>query len=318
MTSDTKVPPYMTLNNGQKVSSIALGCYNPDDPPGIVHGIEAAVKVGYTHFDDAALYKNEKEVGDALRASGIPREKLFVTTKIWNFDHHNVEAAFDRSFDALNLGYIDMYLLHWPQANVPGEKHIVDDSISFVDTWKQLEKLLETRAGKVKGIGVSNFSLKNLTELLKHAKVVPAMNQVETHPYNQESDLVKFCQEKGILVTAYSPLGLTNSPILKDEDVIAISKEIGNGVTPANVVLNWNVQRGVAVLPKSINADRVKENFRIVHLTDEQMQRLNDISKDPKRRFQRTCPVYNEDTKKVLGWTYDQLGWDKPIQMTQA
>ena len=194
----------------------------------------------------------------------------------------------------------------------------MDDSISFVDTWKQLEKLLETRAGKVKGIGVSNFSLKNLTELLKHAKVVPAMNQVETHPYNQESDLVKFCQEKGILVTAYSPLGLTNSPILKDEDVIAISKEIGNGVTPANVVLNWNVQRGVAVLPKSINADRVKENFRIVHLTDDQMQRLNDISKDPKRRFQRTCPVYNEDTKKVLGWTYEQLGWDKPIQMTQA
>ena len=108
MTSDTQVPPYMTLNNGQKVSSIALGCYNPDDPPGIVHGIEAAVKVGYTHFDDAALYKNEKEVGDALRASGIPREKLFVTTKIWNFDHHNVEAAFDRSFDALNLGYIDI------------------------------------------------------------------------------------------------------------------------------------------------------------------------------------------------------------------
>jgi len=113
-------------------------------------------------------------------------------------------------------------------------------------------------------------------------------------------------------------LGLTNSPILKDEDVIAISKEIGDGVTPANVVLNWNVQRGVAVLPKSVNADRVKENFRIVHLTDDQMQRLNDISKDPKRRFQRTCPVYNEDTKTVLGWTYDQLGWDKPIQMTQA
>lgn len=294
---------------------MAFGCFSPGAPEAVIPGVEAATKVGYTHYDTAKYYFNEKQIGDVLRASGIPREKLFVTTKVWNDDHHNVEEAFDKSLKELNLDYIDMYLMHWPQATVSGQNWVADDSIDFIQTWKQLEKLLETRAGKIKAIGVSNFSVKNLTELLKHAKVVPAMNQIETHPYNQESELVQLCKEKGIVVEAYCPLGFTNSPILKDPDVVKIAEEIGYGVTPANVVLSWNVQRGIIVLPKSNNPDRVKENYRLVPLTDDQMQRINDISKDPKRRFRRMCPVYDDKTQTVFGWSYERLGWEKPPQV---
>ena len=315
--TETQTPPTTRINTGTEVSMVGFGCFNPGNPPGIIPGIEAATKIGYTLYDTAALYENEKEVGDVLRASGIPREKLFVTTKLFNDCHDNVEASFDRSLEALNLDYIDMFLMHWPQATVPGQKYVADDSISFVDTWKRLEKLLETRAGKVKAIGVSNFSVKTLTELLKHAKVVPAMNQVETHPYNQDRELVKLCQEKGIVVEAYTPLGFADSPFFKDQDLLSIAKEIGDDVTVPNVVLSWNVQRGVIVLPKTCTPDRAKENFRILRLSDAHMQRIYDIENDPKRRHQRLCQAYDPKTKTALGWTYDQLGWNKPIQMME-
>lgn len=294
------------------MSMVALGCFNDKDPNGIVPGIEAATKVGYTHFDTATFYQNENAVGATLRASRIPRESLFVTTKLSNFDHHRVEEAFDKSLNELGLDYIDMYLMHWPQANKDGDFFATDDTISFVDTWRQMEKLLDSRAGKVKAIGVSNFSLKNLTELLKYARIVPAMNQIETHPYNQDRELVQFCQDKGIVVSAYSPLGFANSPMLQDQDIVSVAEELGHGITPANVLLSWNVQRGVVVLPKSSHAERVKENFRLVRLNAAQVQKIDNISNDPKRRHQRLCTLYDSKTDTCLGWTYEQLGWEIP------
>lgn len=305
----------MTLNTGAKVSMVGLGCYSPDDPKQIIDGIRAATKDGYTHFDTASFYENEEVVGEGLRQSGVPREKLFVTTKLYNFDHHNVEEAFDKSFAKLNVEYIDMYLMHWPQATKPGHHFIADDTIDFIQTWKAMEKLFETRPGKIKGIGVSNFSIKTLTELLKHAKIVPAMNQIETHPYNQDPELLEFCREKGIVVSAYTPLGQAGSPILKDQDIISIANEIGDDVTPAKVVLSWNVQRGVIILPKSSNPVRVKQNAELITLSEDHMQRINNISKDPARR-QRFALTYDNKTQTVFGWTFEQLGWEKPAHMS--
>lgn len=309
------IAPFQTLNTGAKISMVGLGCYSPADPKKIIDGITEATKDGYTHFDTASFYQNEEVVGEGLRASGVPREKLFVTTKLWNFDHHNVQEAFDKSLAKLNVDYIDLYLLHWPQATKPGHLFVADDTITFVDTWKAMEKLFETRPGKVKAIGVSNFSIKNLTELLKHAKIVPAMNEIETHPYNQENELIEFCREKGIVVSAYTPLGQVHSPILKDADIVKIAEEIGNDVTPAEVVLSWNVQRGVVVLPKSSNPTRVKQNFELLTLSDDHMQRIFDISKDP-NRHQRFACIYDNKSQTVFGWTWEQLGWQKPTHVS--
>lgn len=307
--------PLQTLNTGAKISMVGLGCYSPDDPKAIIDGITAATKDGYTHFDTASFYENEEVVGEGLRASGVPRENLFVTTKLWNFDHHNVEEAFDKSLAKLNVDYIDLYLMHWPQATKPGHMFVADDTINFIDTWKAMEKLFETRPGKIKAIGVSNFSIKTLSELLKHAKIVPALNEIETHPYNQENELIQFCREKGIVVSAYTPLGQANSPILKDADIVKIAEEIGGDVTPAKVVLSWNVQRGVVILPKSSNPVRVKQNIELITLSDDHMQRICNISKDP-NRHQRFALVYDKTTETVFGWTWEQLGWEKPTHVS--
>ena len=312
MSGETYVAGNATLNTGAKVPLVALGGYDLHDPSAIGESIRVAADVGYRHYDTAKFYKNEQVVGESLRATGIPREQLFVVTKLWNGDHHNVEAGFDESLAKLGLDYIDLYLMHWPHACPDNDPFARDDSISYIETWQAMEKLLETRAGKVKAIGVSNFSIKTLTELLKHAKVVPAMNQVETHPYNQEHELVQFCAEKGIVVSAYSPLGFINSPLLHDEDIVAIANEIGHGVTPAAVILSWNLQRGVVVLPKSVNPDHIQQNFHPVKLSDEHVRRINDIAHDPKRRCRRMCPVYDPRTDKVLGWSYEELGWERP------
>lgn len=310
LTCDMYTPGYATLNNEAKVPLLGLGGYDPVNPDSIGEAIHAAAHYGYLHFDTAKFYQNERAVGQALRKTGIPRNKIFLTTKLWNADHHNVEAAFDESFEKLDLEYIDMYLMHWPQATLPDQPFKSDDSIDYVKTWKSMEHLLKARPGKIKGIGVSNFSVKTLSELLKHAEIVPAMNQIETHPYNQDHDLVRFCQEKGIVVSAYSPLGMALSPMPEDHDIVSIAQTME--VTPEQIILSWNVQRGVAVIPKSLNPVHIEQNMKLVKLSKEQTQRIDCISNDPERRCRRFCPVYDPQTDTVAGWTYEQLGWEKP------
>ena len=237
------------LNNGAVMPAVGMGCwFGRPDASQITQLVDVALAAGYRHFDMAKLYGNEKELGEALRKSGVPREELFITTKVWNDRHKDVEAAFDESFERLGLDYVDLYLVHWPQAqNADGS---LDESTNYNDTWKQMERLLETRAGKVRAIGVSNFSVKTLSDLLEHAKVVPACNQVEPHPYAPLPELVDLCKKRGIAVTAYTPLGLAKAPMLEDPDVAAVAKELG--VTASQVLLSWNVQRGVGVLPKTV------------------------------------------------------------------
>lgn len=289
---------YFTLNTGARIPAVAMGCFM--GAPGsfdLENGLDLAFKLGYRHFDTAAMYANEELVGRKIRESGVPREEIFVTTKLWNNRHDDVEGAFDESLAKLNVGYIDLYLMHWPQG-----------SASFVDTWKSMEKLLETRKDKVRAVGISNFSVKTLNELLPHCKVIPAVNQIETHPFLPDWEVVDLCKKHNIFVTAYTPLGNANSPILKDHDVVAVAEETKS--TPGQVALSWNVQRGVGVLPKSTNPDRARQNIELITLSQEQFDRISNISKDPKRRGRLNYVAYDSASDKVMGWSIAELGWE--------
>lgn len=304
------IPTTFTLNAGVELPCVGIGCWMGG--PGkandeLADGLKVALDAGYRHFDTAAHYGNEEVVGKVLRESGVDRAEMVVTTKLWNDRHADVEAAFDESLEKMGLGYIDLYLMHWPQANKKGTKE-VDASVTFVETWKSMEALLTSRKGKVRAIGVSNFSVKTLGELLKHSSVTPAVNQIETHPYNPDFDVVEFCKAHGIVCTAYTPLGQVDSPMLKDKDILAVTEEVGNGATAGQVILSWNVLRGVGVHPKSTNPDRARQNLRTLSLTDAQRERIDAISKDPKRHTRLNAGTYDTETKKVLGWSLEQLG----------
>ncbi|WFD00534.1 hypothetical protein MYAM1_003283 [Malassezia yamatoensis] len=286
-----------TLNTGARIPAVGLGCWMGSPGAFDLHkGMEIALKAGYRHFDTAALYGNEDVVGDSIRASDVPRSEVFVTTKL-AIGRKDVQAAFDESLQKLNIDYIDLYLMHWPQ---------VTDS--FVDCWKQMENLLETRKGKVKAIGISNFSVKTMNELLPHCKVIPAVNQIESHPYLPEWDVVDLCKKHEIFVTAYTPLGQANSPILKDADIMRIAQETHS--TPGQVTLSWNVQRGVGVLPKSTNETRAAQNIDLITLSEDQMDRINKISQDPTRFGRLNNIVYDPASDQVLGWSMEKMGWE--------
>ncbi|KAJ7874823.1 NADP-dependent oxidoreductase domain-containing protein [Mycena olivaceomarginata] len=213
--------PLFKLKDGSTIPSVGMGCYMGGGAftEKQVHDMcRKAIKAGYRHFDTATGYGNEQQVGDAIRDSGIPRSEFYITTKLANGDHHRVREAFEESFTRLNVQYIDLFLLHWPQAstgdidfsqiNAPNMALPPDEHPTFVETWKEIEKLLET--GKVRSIGVSNFSIKTLEELLSQCSIVPATNQVELHPCLPQDDLKAYCDSKGILLTAYSFVALSS------------------------------------------------------------------------------------------------------------
>ena len=217
-----------------------------------------AIKVGYRHIDAAYVYGNEKEVGegiaDGLKAAGISRSELFVTTKLWSTYHTRIEENLEKSLQLLGLDYVDLYLMHWPLAMNPngnhekfpklpdGSRDLIRDR-SHVDTYKNMEKLLS--AGKVKAIGVCNYSRKYLEELLSSVNVVPAVNQIENHPLLPQQEIVDLCNERGIMVTAYSPLGSTGSPLMKDEHVVKLAKE--KNATPGCILLSYHSKSPLSV-----------------------------------------------------------------------
>ncbi|KAI5309955.1 hypothetical protein KEM55_002057 [Ascosphaera atra] len=277
------------LNTGADFPAIGLGTWQ-SGPGEVANAVAHALKSGYRHIDGALVYQNEKEVGEGLRAAfetGIKREDVFVTTKLWGTYHNRVEEGINQSLKNLGLDYVDLYLIHWPvpmnpNGNDPffpkkedGSRDILA-GWSHVDTWKSMEKLLES--GKVKAIGVSNYSIKFLEELLKEAKVVPAVNQVETHPLLPQQELVDYCNSKGIVVTAYSPFGSTGTPIMKAEPIQKVATK--HNVSPATVLLSWQVQRHVAVIPKSVNPERIQGNYKLISLDDEDMATLAKYCED--------------------------------------
>ncbi|KAH7100510.1 Aldo/keto reductase [Auriculariales sp. MPI-PUGE-AT-0066] len=327
MSRPPKVPRFV-LNTGASMPSVGLGSWmgaagEATDRAEIM--VATALKVGYRAFDTA--------VGRAIRLSGVPREEIFVTTKMRKMHHHRVQEGFDESLKALGLDYVDLYLMHWPVASVDGYVLQPDESPTIADTWRDMEALLTT--GRCKAIGVSNFSIPLLEELLKHASVVPAANQVELHPCLPQTQLVDWCKEQGIHVTAYTSLGrpggrpekggelgvhLRNHPCscalvaLPAPDVFFA----GNPLQPiadkydasvGQVLLSWAVARGVSVIPKSESEERLKQNMMLISLSKKDTRFLNDWHKRP-GMHRSLCPYHVlEPFPNVMGWTYEQLGW---------
>lgn len=245
------------LNDGREMPLLGLGVYKATEDEELKQAISSAVSWGYRLIDTASFYKNEEGVGKGIQALDIPREDLFVTTKIWNTAQRigDIEDSFNRSLERLGLDYVDLYLIHWP---VPG---------CFGNTWKAMEKL--RKEGKVKSIGVSNFSIQDLELLKTVSDVVPAVNQVEFHPFFNHPELKAYCQENGIALQAYAPLArgaYLNSPLM-----IEIGKN--HQKSPAQVGLRWLVQQGIGVIPKSVHEERLAENSQIFDfvLSDEEM-----------------------------------------------
>ncbi|MEV7031757.1 aldo/keto reductase [Streptomyces sp. NPDC093272] len=237
--------PDVTLNNGVTMPQLGFGVFQvPDEET--TAAVAAALRAGYRSIDTAAVYGNERGVGQALADSGIARDELFVTTKLWNSEqgYDSTLAAFDASLDRLGLDHVDLYLIHWP---TPARD-------LYLDTWRALEKLYAD--GRTRAIGVSNFQPAHLERLLGAASVVPAVNQIELHPGLQQAELRDFHARHGIVTEAWSPLA--QGAVLKDDAVTAIAA--GHGRTPAQVVLRWHLQIGNVVIPKSVTDARIREN----------------------------------------------------------
>ncbi|PJJ62114.1 aldo/keto reductase [Compostimonas suwonensis] len=237
------VPP-LTLNNGIDIPQLGFGVFKVDpDKTGRI--VRNALEVGYRHLDTAAIYRNEEGVGHAIAKSGIAREELFITTKLWNADQANAEEAFQKSLGRLGVDYVDLYLIHWPS---PAKG-------TYVTAWESLQKIYES--GRAKAIGVSNFMIPHLEELLAHTEIVPAVNQVELHVDFQQAELRAFHAEHGIATEAWGPLGqgrINSSPELE-----AIAAE--HGKTVPQTILRWHLQIGNIVIPKSNDRDRMAQNF---------------------------------------------------------
>ena len=248
-----------------------------------------ALEAGFRHFDCAERYRNEREVGEALQvglaAAGIAREDIFVTTKLWNTNHRpeRVEPAFEASLDRLRLRYLDLYLIHTPFAFQPGDEQdprdqtgnvLYDDGVTLLDTWRAMESLVD--GGRCRAIGLSDISLNELLPIFEAARIKPAVVQVESHPYLPETELLRFCKEKGVVFLAFAPLGHGMRPgPLEDPAISAIATQVGK--TRAQVLLAWAVQRGTALLTTPRSADRAKENFNISALPEDAFDEINRI-----------------------------------------
>lgn len=252
---------YVTLNNGIKMPTQGFGVFQIPDATVCGQAVTDAINVGYRLIDTASVYQNEQAVGAAIRKSGIPREELFITTKAWisEMGYDRTRRAFESSLARLGLDYIDLYLVHMPFGD-------------YYSAWKVMEGLYA--AGRVRAIGVCNFEPDRLLDLCRNVKVVPAVNQVETHPYTQQTEAIRIMQSLGIQIEAWSPLaegrnGLFTHPVLS-----AIGHKYGKSV--AQVVLRWHLQRGVAAIPKSVHKERMAENFAIGDflLSDEDMEAI--------------------------------------------
>ncbi|KAL1986825.1 hypothetical protein VTN96DRAFT_5478 [Rasamsonia emersonii] len=293
--SDTR----FKLNTGAEIPALGLGTWQ-SSPEEVQNAVFHAIKVGYRHIDTAFCYQNEEAVGKGIRqaidAGIVKREDLFVTTKLWCTYARRVQENLELSLKNLGLDYIDLYLVHWPVYMNPNGNHPLFPKLpdgsrdlirthNHVDTWKDMEKLLDT--GKVKAIGVSNYSKRYLEELLPHASVVPAVNQIENHPALPQQEIVDFCKEKGIHVTAYSPLGSTGSPLMSADAVVEVANR--KGVSPATVLLSWHIARGSSVLAKSVNPARIEANRNLVKLDEADMATIAKYSDEllAKKAFKR-------------------------------
>ncbi len=262
----TSLKDTTTLHNGVKMPWVGLGVFKVNEGEEVVQSVKAAIKNGYISIDTAAIYKNEEGVGQAIKESGVPREELFITSKVWNSEqgYESTLAAFETSLNKLGLDYLDLYLIHWPGKN------------KYKETWKALEKLYKD--GRVRAIGVSNFLVHHLEDLISTAEIKPMVNQVEFHPHLTQKELLAYCKKEGIQMEAWSPLKqgqLLNEPVLED-----LAHKYNKSV--AQVILRWDLQHGVVTIPKSIKEHRIIENANLFdfELSAEDMDKIDGLNQD--------------------------------------
>ncbi|MBU1418088.1 MAG: aldo/keto reductase [Proteobacteria bacterium] len=293
----------LQFGNGDQMPILGLGTWK-SAPGDVYRAVKEALRLGYRHIDCAAIYGNEPEIGQALHESFkegvVHRDQMWITSKLWNNSHasEDVQPALEKTLADLHLGYLDLYLIHWPVVIKKGvvfpesAKDLIGlDVLPISETWKAMEGLVDKSL--CRHIGVSNFSIAKLQALLDNAKLKPEMNQIELHPYLQQSAMLDFCSKNGIHLTAYSPLGSSDrppgmkvkgEPVLLQEPLIAtIAKRCG--ATQAQVLISWAIHRGTAVIPKSVNPERMKQNLGAaeVSLTQNDMEELAGL--DRNRRY---------------------------------
>ncbi|CAG07845.1 unnamed protein product, partial [Tetraodon nigroviridis] len=291
---------FITLSTGQKMPTVGLGTWK-SAPGQVKQAVLAALDCGYTHLDCAAAYGNEQEVGEALAlrlgaGKTLRREEVFVTSKLWNTKHEpqDVEEACRSSLTHLGLAYLDLYLMHWPMAFQRGKELMPrreDGSIRYSDThyrdtWVAMESLVDK--GLVRAIGLSNFNARQTGDIVGMAKHRPVVNQVECHPYLSQTHLLSYCQSTAVCVTAYSPLGSGDRPwasardpsVLQDPRLGAVAQRYQK--TPAQILLRWQVQRGVACIPKSVTPSRIQQNLQVFDfcLSNDDMKLISSFNRN--------------------------------------
>ena len=282
----------ITLNNETKMPIIGLGTFLSSQGE-VYKAVRWALKLGYRHIDCASIYGNQNEVGqaiqDAMKEDNIKREDLFITSKLWNDSHQvdDVKLAFEQTLSELKLDYLDLYLIHWPVAQRKGTQMPKDDNdwlpleeVPLWETYSEMEKLYEQ--GLCKAIGVSNFNKDNLGKLISKTQIVPAVNQVECHPLLNQKELIDYCSKNNIAITAYSPLGAqySHGSLLTNPRIVDIAAK--NNATPAQVLLAWQIARGIIVIPKSVHEDRIRENFASLALSldNDDIKKINEMNED--------------------------------------
>ncbi|CAO3692272.1 unnamed protein product [Rhizopus stolonifer] len=288
----------LTLHTGAEVPLVGLGTWlsKPDE---VRKAVKYALENGYRHLDCAYVYCNEDEVGQGIRESGVPRKDIFITSKVWNTHHRKeyVKANLKATLKALGVDYLDLYLIHWPVSFinpgtpeetpvVPNMEYLIPkkdgklqvETVDDTETWRAMEELVEE--GLVKAIGISNYNIEKTKKILSIAKIKPAMNQIELHPGLQQTELVKFSQDNGIAITAYSPLGNNvygEERIVDDPIILGVSKKLNK--SPAQVCIAFAAQRGVIVIPKSVTPSRITENFQDFILPQEDFDAIASLGK---------------------------------------
>lgn len=273
--------PVVTLNNGVDIPALGFGVWQMDDLKECENAVIKAIQTGYKMIDTAAIYQNETAVGAAVKNSGVDRDELFITSKVWVQDHGHEKAkrAFQRTLDRLQMDYLDMYLIHWPYGD-------------FLGTWKALEELYQE--GKIKAIGVCNFTVEKLEELKANSTVLSVINQIELHPVFQQKELQVYDRENNIITQPWSPLGNGNANLLSNPDLKAIAEKYGK--TVAQVILRWHLQEGFVVIPKSVTPSRIEENFNVFdfELTEDEMNVVRSLDTGKRLFFDPKDPAWEQ------------------------
>ena len=258
---------YITFSNGVKIPQLGLGVFKTPSGAATVDAVRWALEAGYRHIDTAKIYGNEESVGVGMKESSVPREEIFLTTKLWNEDirRGRTREAFEESLARLGTDYLDLYLIHWP-------------ADGYEKAWGEMEKLYEE--GKIRAIGVSNFHEHHLESLMKTARIRPMTDQIESHPYFTNQPLISRLQESGMPVQVWSPLGGTGKSILADESLAMLAEKYGK--SPAQVVIRWHIQRGVIVIPKSTHKERIEANIDVFdfELSQEDMALIDGLNRN--------------------------------------